>query len=82
MLAIERISKCIWIINRTRIDSRTAPVAPTVSKYRGLRGALMVYFANRNPGLALAKLDVRVCHFINRNLRKLEPLEAQEVFCS
>ena len=80
-MKIEKVSKCIWLINEERIDSRNAPTAPTVSKYDGLRGALMVYLATRNPRIKLAKIDERVCRFMNRNLCKLKPLIYSCVFC-
>ncbi len=63
---IKKLSKCRYSINGKIFDTRKQR---SRHKYHGIRGALQLYFQDKNPNVKWYVIDKRVCNFINRNLQ-------------
>ncbi len=78
-MKITRRSKCIWIIEDTRIDIRKAG-AVNRPKFKGAREALMRYFEARNENLTYVQIDRRVCKLLDSNSAAFRALESGYAF--
>lgn len=67
-MKIERISKCIYLVNNKRIDVRKR-INKSAVKFTGTRQAINLYFQERNPHMYWGWIDERVCNFMNRDIK-------------